>query len=240
MKAKGKKPTDDAWKKKYEEPEGSDNLSIDLPTTWITATIHQLAELVQYGSSAKTNETGNGIPVLRMGNIFEGELVLDELKYLPKSHDEFPELLLKPNDLLFNRTNSPELVGKTAVYTDKPDTCSFASYLIRVRFNKSVNSKFVSYFINSTHGRQWIKSVVTQQVGQANVNGTKLQALSIPLPPYEEQLAVVLEMEKRYSAISEMEREVSANLIRGERLRQSILQQAFRGQLVSYRDVSLC
>jgi type I restriction enzyme S subunit len=167
-----------------------------------------------------------------MGNIQNGQLVADALKYLPTEHQEFPKLLLEPDDLLFNRTNSYELVGKTAIYSGTPEPCSFASYLIRVRFLSSVLSKFVAYFINSAYGREWISSVVSQQVGQANVNGTKLRALSVPLPPPEEQRFVVEEVERRLSVVDKLEATVEANLKQAGGLRQSILKGAFSGELV--------
>ena len=233
MKAKGKEPKDDKWKKKYKEPDVADQIDMELPNGWVIATVKHLTERVQYGSSSKTSESSGDIPVLRMGNIFEGKLLPDKLKYLPESHDEFPKLLLEPDDLLFNRTNSPELVGKTAVYKGNPSPCSFASYLIRVRFINGVDPNLISYFINSNYGRKWIKSVVSQQVGQANVNGTKLQALSVPLPPYIEQGRIVSEVENKFSIIDGIEKEVDRNLIRADRLRQSILKKAFSGKLVS-------
>ncbi|MBU4237070.1 MAG: restriction endonuclease subunit S [Proteobacteria bacterium] len=232
MKAKGKAPEDDKWKNKYKEPECFGHVDFTIPKSWMVATVQQLAERVQYGSSSKTKEDTDGIPVLRMGNIFEGELSLEKLKYLPQKHNEFPELFLKDDDLLFNRTNSPELVGKTAVYKGKPSPCSFASYLIRVQLMPGVEAKFLSYYINSMHGRQWVKSVVTQQVGQANVNGTKLQALIIPVPPAMEQKTIVSEMENRFSLMNGMEVAVETNMLRAERLRQSILSKAFTGQLI--------
>jgi type I restriction enzyme S subunit len=232
MKAKGKAPEDDKWKNKYKEPECFGYVDFTIPKSWMVATVQQLAERVQYGSSSKTKEDTDGIPVLRMGNIFEGELSLEKLKYLPQKHNEFPELFLKDDDLLFNRTNSPELVGKTAVYKGKPSPCSFASYLIRVQLMPGVEAKFLSYYINSMHGRQWVKSVVTQQVGQANVNGTKLQALIIPVPPAMEQKTIVSEMENRFSLMNGMEVAVETNMLRAERLRQSILSKAFTGQLI--------
>ena len=167
-----------------------------------------------------------------MGNIFEGRLKREGLKYLPKSHSEFPDLFLEKEDLLFNRTNSPELVGKTAIYMGNPNPCSFASYLIRVQFNNGASSHFVSSFINSAYGRNWIKTVVSQQVGQANVNGTKLQALSIPLPPEKEQKVIVEEIESRLSVAEEVEVAIDINLKRAERLRQAILKKAFPGSLV--------
>jgi len=177
----------------------------ELPEGWSTVAIGNLASLVEYGSSAKTSESTVGVPVLRMGNIIDGELDLRELKYLPNAHEEFPRLLLQPGDLLFNRTNSPELVGKTGVYKGKPGKCSFASYLIRVRLVNGCLPEFVSAFINSVYGRRWVKTVVTQQVGQANVNGTKLQNLLVPLPPAIEQERIVQEMERHLSIIRNCE-----------------------------------
>ena len=223
---------DDSWKKKYKEPSPPDTSNLpDLPKGWLWATVEQLAAKIQYGSSSKTNKDREGVPVIRMGNIFEGRLELDDLKYLPRNHSEFPELLLKKNDLLFNRTNSPELVGKTAVYKGMPKPCSFASYLIRVQFNDGASSDFVSFCINADYGRRWIKSVVSQQVGQANVNGSKLQALSVPLPPHVEQQKIVEEVESCLSVAEEIEATIETNLKRAERLRQAILKKAFSGTL---------
>ena len=218
---------------KYREPAAPDTTGLPPPPEgWTWATVEQLSTRVQYGSSAKTNENSTGVPVLRMGNIQEGKLDFEKLKYLPKSHDEFPELLLARGDLLFNRTNSAELVGKTAVFKDTLQPCSFASYLIRVRFGNGCLPDFVSYFINSVFGRAWIADVVSQQVGQANVNGTKLQALAIPLPQFAEQTRIVAEVERRLSVVEELESVVTANLQRATRLRQSILQKAFTGELL--------
>jgi hypothetical protein len=97
-----------------------------------------------------------------MGNIQAGQLVMDEVKYLPHDHSEFPDLLLDAGDLLFNRTNSAELVGKSAVYRGHPSPCSYASYLIAVRFLQGCCPDLVAYFINSALGRQWVKSVASR------------------------------------------------------------------------------
>jgi type I restriction enzyme S subunit len=217
---------------KYKEPTAPETADLpSLPKGWTWATVEQLSMLVQYGSSAKTHEEAIGVPVLRMGNIEGGRLRLESLKYLPKNHDEFPELFLREGDILFNRTNSAELVGKTAVYKGKPTPCSFASYLIRVRLAQGCAPDLLAYFINSVFGRAWIAQVVSQQVGQANVNGTKLQALAVPLPPLAEQQQVVAEVERRLSVIDELEATVEANFTRADRLRQSILNKAFSGAL---------
>jgi type I restriction enzyme S subunit len=191
---------------------------------------HGLQDAV--GTSAKTNEDANGIPVLRMGNIKEGSLVFDSLKYLPPDHYEFPELLLKDGDLLFNRTNSAELVGKSAVCRGLPDACSCASYLIRVRQKPEFEPEFLAFYLNSTFGRNWVRSVVSQQVGQANVNGTKLKALEVPVPPLPEQHRIVAEIEKQFTqldaGIAALKR-VQANL---KRYHAAVLKAACEGKLV--------
>lgn len=203
-----------------------------LPPGWRWSTVGELAVLVQYGSSAKASENPSGVPVLRMGNIVDGKLDLGELKYLPRDHKEFPDLLLKPGDLLFNRTNSAELVGKSAVYKGNPEPCSLASYLIRVRLGNQLSPNLLAYYLNSANGRAWARSVASQQVGQANVNGTKLRALPVPVPPLDEQRRIVAEIEKQFTrldaGVASLKR-VQAAL---KRYRASVLKAACEGGLV--------
>lgn len=234
MKAKGKAPKDDGWKARYEEPAGPVTTKdlFELPEGWACATVVQLAEYVEYGTSAKSSADDSGIPVLRMGNIIDGQLVLQDLKYLPQEHAEFPTLLLHAGDMLFNRTNSPELVGKSAVFRGTPSPCSFASYLIRARFPVEIEPEYVSAFLNSPYGRDWTAKVRSQQVGQANINGSKLKACIIPLPPFTEQRRIVEEMERLLSVAGEALKDTRHNETRIARLRQSILKSAFEGKLV--------
>ena len=109
----------------------------------------------------------------------------------------------------------------------------FASYLIKVSFVEGFSSEFGCFYINSQQGRRYIVQVRSQQVGQpANVNGTKLGAMPIPLPPLAEQHRIVAEVERRLSVVQQAETVVGASLKRAGRLRQSILKQAFSGKLV--------
>jgi type I restriction enzyme S subunit len=221
------------WREKYIEPAAPDTRGLpELPQGWCWATVEQISHFAKYGSSAKTSADCSGVPVLRMGNIRDGAIDLGDLKYLSQDHDEFPELLLRGGDLLFNRTNSAELVGKSAIYHGNPNPCSYASYLIALRMVCGCIPEFVCYYLNSSYGRAWIASVVSQQVGQANVNGTKLQALVIPVPSEAEQSQIVAEVELRFSNIGAADAQVRANLKRAARLRQSILKRAFEGRLV--------
>ena len=219
---------------KYKEPFAPDTTDLpELPEGWVWATVGQLSSRIEYGTSTKASSVPSGIPVLRMGNIQDGELNFSDLKYLEGDHSETQKTILSHGDLLFNRTNSAELVGKSAVYKDWHPKACFASYLIRVSFLSDTTSDYVCTFINSQHGRAYIARVRNQQVGQANVNGTKLAAMPIPLPPLAEQRRIVAEVDRRLSVIQQTEAAVEANLTRAGRLRQSILKQAFSGKLVS-------
>jgi type I restriction enzyme S subunit len=220
------------FKSKYSAALAYDWLpDIEMPTGWHWASLDQVSFLVQYGTSAKTNEEPDGVAVLRMGNISDGEIDLSSLKYLPVGHKEFPELLLMSGDVLFNRTNSAELVGKSAVYKDEPIQASFASYLIRVRCS-GLLPELLSGYINSDLGREWVASVVNQQVGQANVNGTKLRQLGIPVMPRQEQLEVARRIERAFGWIDRLAAEASSARKLIDHLDQAVLAKAFRGELV--------
>lgn len=202
-------------------------------TNWTTQTIKEISTEVRYGSSKKTNTDGTGIPVIRMGNYDSfGKVDFEKLKYLPRDHNEFPELLLQSGDLLFNRTNSAELVGKTMVWRNNLSKASFASYLIRVRFKKGMIPEFFCHYVNSPYGRLWIKKVVSQQVGQANVNGTKLKELSVPTTETKKQQEVVSQITIKFKAIEKMKTLVELEYKKLADLKQSILKKAFEGRLV--------
>jgi type I restriction enzyme S subunit len=220
-------------KSKYKELPPLDSLDlIELPEGWAWTRVENVSETIQYGTSEKANGDSSGIPVIRMGNIKDGKLVLDELKYFPQGWPQLDDFILQEGDVLFNRTNSADLVGKTAVYKNFHPRAVFASYLIRVRVNKAYYSAdMLSFFINSLYGRRYIASVVSQQVGQANVNGTKLSLMPIPVPPLIEQDRLVAEIERHFSVADEIEKTVDQSLKQAGRLCQSILKCAFEGKL---------
>ena len=218
---------------RYEEPPAPDTSGLpEPPEGWEWATIGQLSWRLQYGTSAKADDEPTGVPVLRMGNIQEGTVDFAHLKFLPEAHQDVSSTTLEPGDLLFNRTNSAELVGKTAVYAPQHPRACFASYLIRVSFAHGVEPRYVATCINSYYGRQYVGRVQSQQVGQANVSGTKLSNMPIPVPPQAEQTRIVAEFERRLSGIQVVKQAIEVNLKRAERLRHAILKHAFEGRLV--------
>ncbi|EKT1261534.1 restriction endonuclease subunit S [Salmonella enterica] len=146
-------------------------------------TIRDLVDSVNYGTSAKASIDSGEYPILRMGNItYQGGWDFTDLKYLDLSVKEKDKFLVKEGDLLFNRTNSKELVGKTAVYEeDRP--MAFAGYLIRVRPNSIGNNYYIAGYLNSTHGKITLMNMCKSIVGMANINAQELQNIEILIPP---------------------------------------------------------
>lgn len=209
---------------------GSSELA--LPEGWEATSVGKASDLLEYGSGAKAQaEAGPElVPVLRMGNIKGGEIDWHSLKYLPHSHPDADRLRLLPGDLLFNRTNSAELVGKSAVFYGNRDA-TFASYLIRVRFTSAVNPAWASHVVNSPLGRQFVASVVAQQVGQANVNGSKLRSFPLPVPPRLEQDAIVSKLGELEVATGRLRLGLASARARTRAFRRSLLETAFCGRL---------
>ncbi len=146
-------------------------------------TIRDLVDSVNYGTSAKASIDSGEYPILRMGNItYQGRWDFTDLKYLDLSVKEKDKYLVKEGDLLFNRTNSKELVGKTTVYEeDRP--MAFAGYLIRVRPNSIGNNYYISGYLNSIHGKITLMNMCKSIVGMANINAQELQNIEILIPP---------------------------------------------------------
>lgn len=118
---------------------------------------------------------------------------MNNLKYLKDTQGELPYLVLREGDLLFNRTNSYELVGKTGLFEGYSREVTFASYLIRIRLMDAlVNPEYINAYMNTRDCRESeIEPDLTQQTGQANYNGTKLKSIRVPLPPLAEQSRIV-------------------------------------------------
>ncbi|WP_205403049.1 MULTISPECIES: restriction endonuclease subunit S [unclassified Shewanella] len=197
------------------------------PKGFPVGTIRDLVESASYGTSAKASVTEGAFPILRMGNItFYGEIDLSDLKFIDLSEKEQPKYLASKGDLLFNRTNSKELVGKTAVY-DRGEPVAIAGYLVRVRANKLGNTHYISGYLNSQHGKATLQGMCKSIVGMANINAQEMQDISIMLPPIELQdkyKEIVLSVRDK-TKVLEFSKEQQVALF------NSLSQKAFSGQL---------
>jgi len=198
------------------------------PKGWEICSMKKIVVETQYGTAEKSQEVMGGLPILRMNNItYSGEIDLNSLKWCqipPKDEDKFT---VKRGDLLFNRTNSPELVGKTAVWRSD-GKFAYAGYLIRVRFDKSkANSEYVSAFLNSNYGKRYLLEKAKPSINMSNFSASEFLKIPILLPDIETQ--------HRFDEFVSYTRMMSQHLSDGlgdyNNLFNSLLQRAFRGEL---------
>lgn len=193
---------------------------------WKIKQLGDICERVEYGTSSKAQPKGE-LPVLRMGNIQNGRFTWESLVYSENVEDN-KQYLLKYNDVLFNRTNSPELVGKTAIYKGERPAI-FAGYLIRIHRNEDlIDADYLNYYLNSKMAFEYGKSVVISSVNQANINGTKLKTYPIPLPPLETQQSIVRQLDALRAETQRLETVYRQKLEGLEELKKSLLIRIFR------------
>ena len=155
---------------------------------WGVGTIRDLVTEVRYGSSRKAADGDSGkYPYLRMNNItYGGELDLTDTKTIDIPDEELDKCAVRRGDLLFNRTNSKELVGKTCVY-NRDEMMVLAGFVVRVRLNDRALPEFVSAFLNTDFSKQMLLNMCKAAIGQANINAQELQNIGIYIPPIELQ-----------------------------------------------------
>ena len=162
----------------------------EIPEDWNARTIEALVISCDYGTSDALTVDEIGLPVLRMGNLQDGGVSLEDLKYI--AAEKVPdELLLSEGDVLFNRTNSADLVGKVAVFEHQRKV-SFASYLLRLRVEpRQGNGYWLSYLLNTPELQKKLRSTATPGVSQVNISRRSLLATVVPVPSVEEQATIV-------------------------------------------------
>ncbi len=169
-----------------------DEKPFDIPENWKWVSVGSVCTNIQYGSSQKSATSGK-VAVLRMGNIQDGKLILDKLVYT-SDEAEIEKYPLKYDDLLFNRTNSKELVGKTAIYKGEIPAI-YAGYLVRIT-PLCMNSDYLNYVMQSQFYWRYCQSVRSDAIGQSNINAEKLKRFVFPLPPLAEQKRIVEKLEQ--------------------------------------------
>ncbi len=214
-------------KEKPLPPIKPEEIPFEIPKNWVWCKLGDMACNIEYGTSEKADLNLGDVPILRMNNILNGKLDFTMLKYVSASITDLPKLFLRNGDLLFNRTNSWELVGKSAVFHGKDDLMTFASYLIRVQFNETIAVDFINYYINSLQCRiTQVEPEIIQQNGQANFNGTKLKNIICPLPPLSEQHRIVQKIDQLMKYCDELAATIQQNQNYTKELLQVALKEA--------------
>jgi type I restriction enzyme S subunit len=212
-------------KEKPLAPIDEDSVPFVVPNGWTWAKIGTCSLLTEYGTSVRSDANAGGVPVLAMGDIQDGRVILHGRKKVPAGIDDLPQLFLKRFDLLYNRTNSAELVGKTGIFLGSDDKYTFASYLIRIRFLNNLTSPvYANLAMNAPYFRvTQIVPELQQQCGQANVNGTKLRNMLIPFPPLAEQHRIVTKVHELMAICDSLESQIKEVQAKAGSLLESVL-----------------
>ena len=195
---------------------------IQNPMGWEKNELGNMCKEVRYGTSKPATENGK-YTYLRMNNItFEGELDLANTKTIDISDEELPKCSVQKGDILFNRTNSIELCGKTCLYK-LDETMVIAGYIIRVRVNEKLNPQYVSTFFNTKSIKKLLREMAKGAVNQANINAQEMQSIQIPVPP----IALQNEYDGFVQQIDKSKFAVQKSLEKAETLYKSLMQEYF-------------
>jgi len=204
------------------------NKILSTPQSWQVKSLGDLSALIQYGYTAKAQGAKVGPKFLRITDIQDNSVKWQDVPFCFIDDREKAKYLLDEGDLLFARTGAT--VGKSFLIKGVIPESVFASYLIRVRLQQSVDPKYIAYFFKSPD--YWSQISESQSgIGQPNVNGTKLAQIQIPVAPLPQQKSIVAEIEKQFSRLDEAVanlKRVKANL---KRYKAAVLKAAVEGKL---------
>lgn len=192
-----------------------------LPSGWRIVLIGDVLVNSQYGTNEASDSEGN-IPIVGMKDIQDGKVLTDNLIKVNLSKDEQEKYRLEYEDLLFNRTNSIDLVGKVGLFRGTEPT-TFASYLVRLQVDKkNILPLYLNYWLNGFAAQKAIKRIATRAIGQANVNPTEFKKhCFVPLAPIPEQKKIVEILCKVEQSLDHIERLIFEK----QELRKGLMQQ---------------
>ena len=200
----------------------------EIPVHWTRSHLKRLLASMDYGISVSVETLGN-VAVLRMGDIKDGEIDYSRIGFVDEVDGS---LLLQPGDLVFNRTNSLDQIGKVALFRGKPDyPVSFASYLVRFRCSPAVLPEFLNWLLNSAYPLAWGRAQALPAIGQVNLNPNRYGYLPISLPSIEEQKEIVQYISNWTSRIDAVRTETRRTIELLEQRRAALISAAVTGQL---------
>lgn len=196
---------------------------------WHLVCIKDICHSLKYGTAKKSEASGRYV-VIRMGNLFDGEILWDNLAY-SNDNEDIEKYQLTPGDVLFNRTNSAALVGKTSIYRgDYP--AIYAGYIIKLDYDrKTIDGEFLNYIMNSPCAKTYCNKVKTDGVNQSNINAKKIGAFQFKRPSLPEQQEIVRILDRLLAREQRARQAAEKTLAAIDRMKQAILARAFRGEL---------
>ena len=222
-------------KEKPLPPITDDEIPFEIPEHWAWCRLGEILKEIKYGTSQSCDYDFNkNSAVLRIPNVSNGEITIEDLKYTNLSDKERTDLSLEENDILIVRSNgSRELVGKTALVKKEFIGFCYAGYLIRLRFNSTlINSNFLWLASKSPFFREMIETPLRTTVGINNINTVEISLLRIPLPPLHEQEQIVAKLEELMAFCDGLEQSIKESQGYNEMLLQQVLREALQGEEV--------
>lgn len=209
------------------KPSGIDWLG-DVPAHWDVLPLKRVLASSTYGISASLEPTGE-VAILRMGNLADGEIDLGDARFL----DEVDEgLMLAPNDIVFNRTNSLDLVGKAAIFRGCQDyPVSLASYLVRFRFGSRYHPEYANYVMGTNDLMALGRTLALPSIGQANLNPSRYAQIEFPIPPFEEQSKIADFLAREVRTLRASATKIVTSIERLDEYRAALITAAVTGKL---------
>jgi len=200
----------------------------EVPAHWTVTLMKRAFRAMDYGISDALDSQG-AIAILRMGNIEDGHVVLDDLKF---TDDVDPALLLQPGDLLYNRTNSLDLIGKVGLFPGVPDRqVSFASYLVRLRTEAESVPEYFAYLQNTEGILGLARSAAFVAIGQCNLNPSRYGQIEVAIPPKVEQAAIAAFLDREVAGIDALVAEAQKTVDLLQERRTALISAAVTGQI---------
>ena len=220
---------------KYQEPQPPDTSDLpELPSGWIWARMEQLAYVMGgLTKNAKRKSLRLKRPMLRVANVYQNRLELDDIHQIGVTEAELDRVTLQDGDMLIVEGNgSRDQIGRMAIWGNQIPNCIHQNHIIKARFANKRVAKYVMAWFMSHKGREIIEKVASSTSGLYTLSLSKVDELVVPLPSLEEAEELVSQVDDVISRISALENWCKTELVRSATLRQSILKAAFSGQLV--------
>jgi type I restriction enzyme S subunit len=235
MKAKGKSPKDDKWKKRYKEPAPVDTTDLpDLPDGWCWTTLESVSFVqggITLGQKRKKETEYVTVPYLRVANVQRGYLDLTDIKQIEVAIERLKDLYLQDGDVLFNEGGDRDKLGRGWVWGNEIENCTHQNHVFRARLVGHMIPELLSYYSNE-FGRNYFFQNATQSVNLASINKTMLSGLPVPIIPPSEQSEIYSYIQAAFAKIEQVEQVVYEAISNINKLNQSILSKAFSGALV--------
>jgi type I restriction enzyme S subunit len=211
----------------------ADEIPFEIPEHWVWCRLGEILKEIKYGTSESCDfDSTKNSAVLRIPNVSNGEINIEDLKYANLSAKEKQDLSLEENDILIVRSNgSRELVGKTVLVKKEFIGFCYAGYLIRLRYNsKLINSNYLSLVSKSPFFRKMIETPLRTTVGINNINAVEISLLKIPLPPIDEQELIVIKLNELMTFCDCLEKSIKESQDYNDILLQQVLREALQPQ----------